>query len=302
MIYKTRLHSYRELPIRYAELGTVYRFEKSGVLHGLLRVRGFTQDDGHIIVAPEQLEEEIVKALTMALNCLKTFGFNEYMIYLATKPEKKYIGTIANWEKSQNSIENALKKSNCKYKIDHGGGAFYGPKIDIKIKDALGRFWQCSTIQFDFNLPERFDIFYVNSRGKKNRPYMIHRALMGSLERFIGILLEHYMGALPFWIAPVQASILTINKEQIKYCVKLLKELKKHNLRVVLDDRNEKIGYKIRENSMQKIPYLLIVGLKEENLNSVSVRSRGNKDLGVMSINSLISMFKEKNSPETFKL
>ncbi|MDR3281513.1 MAG: threonine--tRNA ligase, partial [Endomicrobium sp.] len=302
MIYKTRLHSYRELPIRYAELGTVYRFEKSGVLHGLLRVRGFTQDDGHIIVAPEQLEEEIVNALTMALNCLKTFGFNEYMIYLATKPEKKYIGTIANWEKSQNSIESALKKANCKYKIDHGGGAFYGPKIDIKIKDALGRFWQCSTIQFDFNLPERFDIFYINSRGGKNRPYMIHRALMGSLERFIGILLEHYMGALPFWIAPVQASILTINNEQIKYCVKLLKELKKHNLRVILDDRNERIGYKIRENSMQKIPYLLIVGLKEENLNSVSVRSRGNKDLGIMSINSLISMFKEKNSPETFKL
>jgi threonyl-tRNA synthetase len=302
MIYKTRLHSYRELPIKYAELGTVYRFEKSGVLHGLLRVRGFTQDDGHIIVAHEQLEEEILKVLNMALNCLKTFGFNEFGIYLATKPEKKYIGTIEDWEKAQSSIENALKKASCKYKIDHGGGAFYGPKIDIKIKDALGRFWQCSTIQFDFNLPKRFDVFYINSYGKKVRPYMIHRALMGSLERFIGILLEHYAGNFPFWLAPVQASILTITKEQVEYCVGLLKKLSKNNIRVVLDDRNEKIGHKIRENSMQKIPYLLVVGSKEENSNSVSVRARGSKNLGVMRVNSLISMFKKRNFSRTIKL
>jgi threonyl-tRNA synthetase len=298
MVYKTRLHSYRELPIRYAELGTVYRFEKSGVLHGLLRVRGFTQDDGHIIVAPEQLEEEILKVLNMALNCLKTFGFNDFAIYLATKPEKKYIGTIEDWEKAQNSIESALKKASCKYKIDHGGGAFYGPKIDIKIKDALGRFWQCSTIQFDFNLPERLDVFYINSHGKKVRPYMIHRALMGSLERFIGILLEHYAGALPFWLAPVQVSILTITKEQVEYCVRLLKKLSENDIRVILDDRNEKIGHKIRENSMQKIPYLLVVGSKERNLNSVSVRARGNKNLGVMSVDSLISMFKKEIFPK----
>lgn len=297
MVYKTKLHSYRELPIRYAELGTVYRFERSGVLHGLLRVRGFTQDDGHVIVSPEQLEEEMLRVFNMAIKCLKTFGFNDYKIYLATRPEDKYVGEISDWEKAQDSIENALKKTRYEYEVDEGGGAFYGPKIDIKIKDAIGRLWQCSTIQFDFNLPERFDISYVNSSGKKARPYMIHRALMGSLERFIGVLLEHYAGALPLWLSPVQVAVANINEEQHEYCKELTQTLKKNGIRVVFDDRNEKIGHKIRENTMQKIPYIAVVGNKEKEIKSVAVRARGNKDLGVMTIDNFIDMVKEKNAP-----
>jgi threonyl-tRNA synthetase len=297
MVYKTKLHSYRELPIRYAELGTVYRFERSGVLHGLLRVRGFTQDDGHVIVSPEQLEEEMLRVFNMAIECLKTFGFNDYKIYLATRPENKYVGEISDWEKAQNSIENALKKTGYEYEVDKGGGAFYGPKIDIKIKDAIGRLWQCSTIQFDFNLLERFDISYVNSSGKKARPYMIHRALMGSLERFIGVLLEHYAGALPLWLSPVQVVVANINEEQHEYCKELTQTLKKNGIRVVFDDRNEKIGHKIRENTMQKIPYIAVVGNKEKEIRSVAVRARGNKDLGVMTIDNFIDMIKEKNVP-----
>jgi threonyl-tRNA synthetase len=294
IIYKTKLHSYRDLPVRYAELGTVYRFEKSGVLHGLLRVRGFTQDDGHVIVSSEQLENEMLKIFNMAIDCLKTFGFNKYKIYLATKPKKKYIGKVEDWEKAQKSIENTLKKTGYKYEIDDGGGAFYGPKIDIKVKDTIGRLWQCSTIQFDFNLPERFDIFYINSFGKKVRPYMIHRALLGSLERFIGILLEHYSGELPIWLSPVQVVIININEEQCGYCIELLKKLKKNDIRSIFDDRNEKIGYKIRESAMQKIPYMVIVGSKEENTKTIAVRTRKNKNLGIMNINNFIS-FVRKN-------
>jgi threonyl-tRNA synthetase len=297
MVYKTKLHSYRELPIRYAELGTVYRFERSGVLHGLLRVRGFTQDDGHVIVSPEQLEEEMLRVFNMATECLKTFGFNDYKIYLATRPENKYVGEISDWEKAQGAIENALKKTGYEYEVDEGGGAFYGPKIDIKIKDAIGRLWQCSTIQFDFNLPERFDISYVTSSGKKARPYMIHRALMGSLERFIGALLEHYAGALPLWFSPVQVAVANMNEEQHEYCKELTQTLKKNGIRVVFDDRNEKIGHKIRENTMQKIPYIAVVGNKEKEAVSVAVRARGNKDLGVMTIDNFIAIIKEKNVP-----
>ncbi len=297
MIYKTKLHSYRELPIKYAELGTVYRFEKSGVLHGLLRVRGFTQDDGHIIVQPELLEQEVITVFEMAINCLKMFGFEDYEIYLATRPEKKYVGEIKDWEKAEASLENALKKTGYKYEIDAGGGAFYGPKIDIKIKDAIGRSWQCSTIQFDFNLPERFDISYIDSSGKKARPYMIHRALMGSLERFIGVLLEHYAGALPLWLSPVQVAVANINEEQYEYCKDVYHKLRKSGIRVTFDDRNEKIGHKIRENAMQKIPYILVAGNKEKDINSVAVRARGNKDLGVMTLEQFISMVQEKNRP-----
>ena len=295
MIYKTKLHSYRELPIRYAELGTVYRFEKSGVLHGLLRVRGFTQDDGHVIVSPEQLEGEMITIFNMAVNMLKTFGFSDYKIYLATRPEKKYVGEISDWEKAQKSIENALKKTGYEYEVDEGGGAFYGPKIDIKIKDAIGRLWQCSTIQFDFNLPERFDISYIDSSGKKARPYMIHRALMGSLERFIGVLLEHYSGALPLWLSPIQVVIANINDEQIECCKDLLGKLKSAGIRAVLDERNEKIGHKIRENAMQKIPYIAVVGNKEKESGAVAVRARGNKDLGAVKIDDFINLLKEKN-------
>ncbi|MDR2399737.1 MAG: threonine--tRNA ligase [Endomicrobium sp.] len=297
MVYKTKLHSYRELPIRYAELGTVYRFEKSGVLHGLLRVRGFTQDDGHVIVSPEQLEEEILRVFNMTIDCLKTFGFNDHKIYLATRPENKYVGEISDWGKAQKSIENALKKTGYEYEIDEGGGAFYGPKIDIKIKDAIGRLWQCSTIQFDFNLPERFDISYIDSSGKKARPYMIHRALMGSLERFIGVLLEHYAGALPLWLSPVQVVIANINEDQYEGCKELVQTLKKNAIRAIFDDRNEKIGHKIRENAIQKIPYIAVVGNKEKEANSVAVRARGNKDLGVMTIDNFIALIKEKNVP-----
>ena len=293
MIYKTKLHSYRELPIRYAELGTVYRYEKSGVLHGLMRVRGFTQDDGHVIVQPELLEEEVLTVFKMAIDCLKMFGFNEYKIYLATRPEKKYVGSIDKWNDAEKSLENALKKTGYNYEIDAGGGAFYGPKIDIKIKDAIGRLWQCSTIQFDFNLPERFDIYYIDKEGKKVRPYMIHRALMGSFERFIGVLLEHYAGALPIWLSPVQVSILNISLEQEQYCLDVFKKLKEAGIRVNFDDRNEKIGHKIRENAMQKIPYLLVVGGKEIQNNSVAVRARGNKDLGIMTIDKFIELIKE---------
>lgn len=292
MIYKTKLHSYRELPIKYAELGTVYRFEKSGVLHGLLRVRGFTQDDGHVIVQPELLENEVITVFKMAIDCLQMFGFKEYKIYLATRPEKKYVGDIANWDKAEASLENALKKTGYEYEVDEGGGAFYGPKIDIKIKDAIGRLWQCSTIQFDFNLPERFDINYIDKEGKKARPYMIHRALMGSLERFIGVLLEHYAGALPVWLSPVQCAVLNISAEQEDYCKELIKKLKAADIRVTFDDRNEKIGHKIRENAMQKIPYIAVVGEREKEANSVAVRARGNKDLGTMTIDKFIELIK----------
>lgn len=293
MIYKTKLHSYRELPIRYGELGTVYRYEKSGVLHGLMRVRGFTQDDGHVIVQPELLEEEILTVFKMAIDCLKMFGFNEYKIYLATRPEKKYVGDIDKWNDAEKSLENALKKTGYDYEIDAGGGAFYGPKIDIKIKDAIGRLWQCSTIQFDFNLPERFDIYYIDKEGKKVRPYMVHRALMGSFERFIGVLLEHYAGALPVWLSPVQAAVLNIAPEQEQYCKDVVKKLKEAGIRVNFDDRNEKIGHKIRENAMQKIPYLLVVGGKEVEAGAVAVRARGNKDLGSMPVEKFIELIKE---------
>ena len=292
MIYKTRLHSYRELPIRYGELGTVYRYEKSGVLHGLMRVRGFTQDDGHVIVQPELLEEEILTVFKMAIDCLKMFGFNEYKIYLATRPEKKYVGDIDKWNDAEKSLENALKKTGYDYEIDAGGGAFYGPKIDIKIKDAIGRLWQCSTIQFDFNLPERFDIYYIDKEGKKVRPYMVHRALMGSFERFIGVLLEHYAGALPVWLSPVQAAVLNIAPEQEQYCKDVVKKLKEAGIRVNFDDRNEKIGHKIRENAMQKIPYLLVIGGKEVEAGAVAVRARGNKDLGSMPVEKFIELVK----------
>jgi threonyl-tRNA synthetase len=292
-IYKTKLHSYRDLPIRYAELGTVYRFEKSGVLYGLLRVRGFTQDDGHIIVTPFDLENEILKTFNMAINCLTTFGFKEYKIYLATRPESNYVGKLQDWDIAQGSIENVLNKINCKYEIDQGGGAFYGPKIDIKIKDAIGRLWQCSTIQVDFNLPERFDIYYIDKNGLKQRPYMIHRALMGSLERFIGIILEHYAGQLPLWLSPIQVIILNISQEQKNYCDIIYKKLKDNNIRMLLNDHNFTIGYKIRESIQQKIPYIIIIGNNEKKLKLISVRrTRDNKNLGTMTVNMFINMLK----------
>ena len=226
MIYKDEQHSYRQLPIRYAELGTVYRFERSGVLHGLMRVRGFTQDDAHIICTPEQVQDEIKFALEFSINMLKKFGFKDFKTFISTKPKEKSVGDQALWDQAEEALISATKASNVEYDIDEGGGAFYGPKIDIKIKDAIGRQWQCSTIQFDFNLPERFNMTYVNNEGNKERPIMIHRALLGSLERFFGILIEHYEGWFPLWLAPVQLKILTVNPSVVQYAEKLTSQLK----------------------------------------------------------------------------
>ena len=288
MIYKTSLHSYRDLPLRWAELGTVYRYEKSGVLHGLMRVRGFTQDDAHIICRPDQMPDEIRRVLRFCLSMLNAFGFKDFALYLATKPKEKSVGDVALWNDATKALEEAVKAEGLTCTLDEGGGAFYGPKIDIKIKDALNREWQCSTIQFDFNLPERFDMTYVDNESKKVRPYMIHRALMGSLERFFGILIEHYAGAFPLWLAPVQVSILTITTDQSAYAASVLDKLKKAGFRVVVDDRNEKIGLKIREATLEKTPYLLVVGFKEMEANTVAVRARNGEDHGVKSIEEFI--------------
>ena len=279
-IYKSKIRSYRELPLYFAEMGTVYRYEKSGVLHGLTRVRGFTQDDAHIFCEPSQLSKEITKLLKTSFKILKTFGFKDYDIYLSTRPEK-YAGTLKGWGKATNSLKYVLKTLKLKYQSDIGGGVFYGPKIDIKIKDSLGRPWQCTTIQIDFNLPERFNLNYIDKRGKKKKPLMIHRALLGSLERFIGVLLEHYAGLLPLWLAPVQVWIIPVGKRHIKYANYVNSQLTTYNLRTEVKDENETVSKKVREGEMQKIPYILVVGDKEIKTKSVRVRSK-NKDLGEM--------------------
>jgi threonyl-tRNA synthetase len=295
MIYKKKLHSYKDLPVKYAELGTVYRFEKSGVLYGLMRVRGFTQDDGHIIVTDSQLEKEILIVFNLAIKCLKTFGFDKYKICLATRPKEKYIGEEKDWIIAERSLKNTLEKTGYDYEIDDGGGAFYGPKIDIKVKDVVGRLWQCTTIQFDFNLPQRLGITYIDSSGKKVQPYIIHRALFGSLERFIGLILEHYNGSLPLWISPVQVAILNISEKQSDFCLMLQKKFNDNDIRNTFDNSNEKIGFKIRLNSMKKIPYIIVVGDKEKNTNSISVRVRDENKIFNMSIDRFISTLKEKN-------
>lgn len=286
-IYKSHLRSYRDLPIRYAELGTVYRYERSGVLHGLMRVRGFTQDDAHIFCTPETLSEEIKKVIDLTLFILRTFGFEEYSVYLSTRPEK-YVGSLENWELATNALKQALEDTGLSYEIDPGEGVFYGPKIDVKIRDSLGRYWQCSTIQVDFNLPERFDVTYIGADGQSHRPIMIHRALMGSLERFFGILIEHYAGLFPLWLAPIQGVIIPITENQHEYADQLLEKLRQQGFRFTVDKRNEKMGYKIREAETQKIPYMLIVGQKEAEAEMVSVRHKGEGDLGVMSLDDFI--------------
>ena len=282
-IYKSDLRSYRDLPIRYAELGTVYRYERSGVLHGLLRVRGFTQDDAHIFCREDQLEEEMQNILEFTIFVLKTFGFEAYDIYLSTRPEK-YVGTIESWERATAALKLSLEKKGLIYNIDPGGGAFYGPKIDIKIKDALNRYWQCSTIQVDFNNPERFDMTYRGSDGKEHRPIMIHRALMGSLERFFGILIEHYGGDFPLWLTPVQAKVLTIAERHDEFARDIHRQLKAADIRTEVDVRNEKIGYKIREATLRKIPYLVIIGDKEVADQQITVRKRNGENAGPYSI------------------
>ncbi len=278
-IYRTRIRSYRDLPLRWAELGTVYRFERSGVLHGLLRVRGFTQDDAHIFCRPDQLESEVLGCLDLALYLLRSFGFHEYDVYLSTRPEK-FVGDPKNWDKATEALRLALEKHGLPYHVDEGGGAFYGPKIDIKIKDALGRLWQCTTIQFDFNEPERFDISFVGDDGKEHRPYMLHRALLGSLERFFAILVEQYAGAFPLWLAPTQAVLLPIADRHLDYAEEAARRLRAAGLRVQVDGRREKVNLKIREAQLQKIPYMLVVGDKEVAAGSASLRSRTEGDLG----------------------
>ncbi len=289
-MYKSRLWSYRDLPLRWAELGTVYRFERAGVLHGLMRVRGFTQDDAHHFVSQDRMEEEVSWVLDFCINMLKAFGFSKYDIYLSTRPAEKSVGSEEDWERAEASLRDALVKAELPFEVDEGGGAFYGPKIDIKIKDALNRAWQCSTIQFDFNLPERFDLHYIDSDGRQKRPYMVHRALLGSIERFFGVLIEHYAGNFPLWLAPVQAKVLPITDNLNEYAQTVVDRLVKLGLRVQLDDRSEKIGAKIRDAELQKVPYMLIVGGREAEADKVSVRKHGTGDIGTKSVDEAAAM------------
>lgn len=277
LIYKSEPRSYRALPMRYFELGTVYRHERSGVLHGLLRVRGFTQDDAHIFCTPDQLEEEILNCLDFAFFALKTFGFKEYDIALSTRPEK-YVGTLESWEKATKALELALKHHKIDYKVDPGEGVFYGPKIDIKLEDALGRLWQGPTIQVDFNLPERFDMVYYGADNAQHRPVMIHRTVLGSLERFIGALIEHYAGELPLWLSPVQVVVTPIADRHIDYAKEVEKNLIEADVRVEVDDRRETIPAKIRDAQLRKIPYTVVVGDNEEKTKTLAVRDRAGKD------------------------
>ncbi|MBI3595333.1 MAG: threonine--tRNA ligase [Nitrospirae bacterium] len=292
LIFKSRIRSYRDLPIRFAELGTVYRYERSGVLHGLLRVRGFTQDDAHLFCRIEQIEAEILKVILFTLATLRKFGFDEYEVYLSTRPEK-YVGTLDKWEIATEALAKGLRDSGLAYQVDEGGGAFYGPKIDLKIKDVLGRAWQCSTIQVDFNLPERFNITYRGTDGKEHQPIMIHRALMGSIERFFGVLIEHYAGAFPTWLAPVQALIIPISEKQLAYAEGISAELKKLKYRVEVDTRNEKLGQKIREAQVQKTPYMLIVGDKEVQMGQISVRKRSGEELKGQTLDQFVSILNQ---------
>ena len=294
-VYKSGLKSYRELPVRYAELGTVYRFERSGVLHGLMRVRGFTQDDAHIFAREDQIGEEIKKILDFTLFILNTFGFKEYDIYLSTRPEK-YVGTEESWKLATEALRAALEHKGLKYEIDPGEGVFYGPKIDIKVKDSLGRAWQCSTIQVDFNNPERFDVAYRGEDGKEHRPIMIHRALMGSLERFFGILIEHYAGAFPLWLTPVQVDVLTIAERHTEFARQVADTLRKEGIRAEENFDNEKIGYKIRQSAMRKVPYSVIIGDKEveERGSALSVRKRSGESFGPFTLSALIDLLKEE--------
>lgn len=291
-VYKSSLRSYRELPVRYAELGTVYRYERSGVLHGLMRVRGFTQDDAHIFCREDQIEDEIIRVLDFTLFVLKTFGFTEYDVYLSTRPDK-YVGTTENWERSTHALKHALDSKGLAYTIDPGEGVFYGPKIDIKVKDSLKRAWQCSTIQVDFNNPERFDIAYRASDGKDHAPIMIHRALMGSLERFFGILIEHHAGAFPVWLAPVQVAVLTIAERHADYALSLASRLKAEGIRTETNLDNEKIGHKIREATIRKMSYLVIIGDKEVSEGGLSVRKRNGDNLGSMTEAQFLDMLRE---------
>ena len=295
LVYASRIRSYREFPIRYFELGNVYRHEKSGVLHGLLRVRGFTQDDAHIFCLRQGAEKEIIGVLEFVEETLKTFGFDEFEVELSTRPEK-YIGTVTDWEEATSALKNALEAKKIKYEINEGDGAFYGPKIDIKLKDALGRAWQCATIQCDFALPERFDLKYIDSSGNEKRPIVLHRVILGSLERFIGALIEHYGGDFPLWLAPVQIKIIPIAEDCVGYGEKIKQELLKLGFRVEIDARDEKMQRKIRDAEMTKIPYMFIVGKKEQEAGTVSLRGRKNGNLGNFSAQDVIALLQKEQS------
>ena len=288
MYYRNDIRSYRDLPIRIGELGSVYRNERAGVLHGLLRVRGMTQDDAHIFCRPDQIEDEINKVLDLTFHLMKTFGFENFEIMLSTKPEKS-VGEIARWDLAIESLKNTLISRGLTYQIDEGGGAFYGPKIDINIEDAIGRLWQCTTVQFDFNLPERFGLNYIGEDGNAHQPYMIHRALLGSLERFIGVLTEHYGGAFPLWLSPIQISIIPIADRHIDYANNLVSKLVASGFRVDVNTKKERMNAKIRSAQMSKIPYMLIIGDKEVESNNISIRHRSGEDLGVMSFDDLLN-------------
>lgn len=291
LIYKTTNRSYRDLPIRWAELGTVYRYERQGVLHGLLRVRGFTQDDAHIFCTEEQIEEEVIKILELVSFFLGKFGFSEYRVFLSTRPEK-YVGSIEGWERATASLASALKKQGMEYEIDPGEGVFYGPKIDIKIKDCLKREWQCSTIQVDFNIPERFDLKYTDKEGNLKTPILIHRAILGSIERFFGVLIEHYKGNFPFWLAPEQIRILPISERHLPYAEKIQNILETH-FRISTDKRNEKINRKIRDAEEEKVPYMLIIGDKEVETNTAALRKHRQGMLGTFTLKEVIQKLKK---------
>jgi threonyl-tRNA synthetase len=291
LIYKDTLHSYKEFPIRYAELGTVYRYERSGTMHGLMRVRGFTQDDAHIFCTEAQIEQEIIGVLNLAELILSTFGFENYEINLSTRPEK-YVGSDEIWAKSTDALKQALDHKGWNYVIDEGGGAFYGPKIDIKIEDAIGRRWQCSTIQLDFNLPDRFDMEYVGEDGARHRPIMIHRALFGSVERFIGVLIESYAGDFPLWLAPVQAKLIAVSDAQMPYAEEIAAKMKAAGLRVQLDHSGDRMAKQIRKAELEKVPVMAVIGAKEVEANTLSIRSRKNGELGAILVDEVISKMK----------
>ncbi|HVN80931.1 MAG TPA: threonine--tRNA ligase [Terriglobia bacterium] len=292
LVYKNELRSYRDLPFRWAEMGTVYRYERSGVLQGLFRVRGFTQDDAHIFCQPAKIEEEILGVIEFTLSILRSFGFLEFEIFLSTRPEK-YVGAAEDWDRATEALRRALDAKGLAFSLDEGGGAFYGPKIDVKIKDAIGRSWQCSTIQFDFNLPERFDMAYIGEDGKPHRPYMVHRALLGSMERFFGILIEHFAGAFPFWLAPVQILLMPISERHLERVTQLEAQLTEAGFRVKSDVRNEKVNVKIRKAQMEKVPFMVIIGDREVEQGGLSVRNRFDGDLGTFSFEKFLDLIQD---------
>ena len=297
LIYKRRPHSYRELPIRYFELGTVYRYERSGVLRGLLRVRGFTQDDAHIFCRPDQLEEEIIKLIELMRKIYKDFGLKDFEATISVRdPDKpeEFMGSDEIWEHAESKLKAALEKAGVKYEIALGEAAFYGPKIDIHFRDALNRLWQCATIQVDFNLPQRFNVTYIDSNNEEKQVVMIHRALLGSIERFIGLLIEHYEGALPAWISPIQVAIVPVSDPHVEYAKKVHERLVNEGFRAILDDSKETVSYRVREHITKKIPYIIVVGEREANEGTVAVRIRGKKKQEVMKLDEFVNYLRDK--------